>query len=144
VAAVASISRTTLSLPETKLHHVGIIVPEPEQVQVLMELLGLQAGHTQYVPQYEADCIFTWGERGVLEFVVPRGGVLTRFNKGAGGLHHIALEVDDLEGRSAELRAKGVELLEEKPIDAGRLWINFLPPAYTRGIIIELVQPKAG
>jgi methylmalonyl-CoA/ethylmalonyl-CoA epimerase len=143
-AAAASIPRATLSIPETKLHHVGIIVPAAEQVQVLMDLLGLQVGHTQYVPQYEADCIFTWGERGVLEFVVPRGGVLTKFNKSAGGLHHIALEVNDLEGRSAELRAKGVQLLEERPVDAGCLWINFLPPAYTRGIIIELVQPKVG
>jgi hypothetical protein len=61
-----------------------------------------------------------------------------------GGLHHIAFEVDDLESRSTELRAKGVVLLEEKPVDAGSLWINFLPPSYTRGIIVELVQPKVG
>ncbi len=73
---------------------------------------------------------------------MPRGGVLTRFNKGLGGLHHIALEVDDLERQSSELRAKGVELLSEQPVDAGPILINFLPPAYTRGIIVELVQVK--
>jgi len=121
---------------------VGIIVPDLEQVQVLLDLLGLESGRTQYVPPYDADCIFTQGERGVVEFVVPRGGVLTRFNKGLGGLHHIALEVDNLERQSGELRAKGVELLSERPVDAGPILINFLPPAYTRGIIVELVQVK--
>jgi methylmalonyl-CoA/ethylmalonyl-CoA epimerase len=131
-----------LSSPENKFHHVGIIVPEMEQIHVLLDLLGLEAGRTQYMPQYEADCIFTTGERGLIEFVVPRQGVLAKFNKGMGGLHHIAIEVDDIERRSAELRAKGVELLEKTPVDAGPLWINFLPPLYTRGIIVELVQPK--
>jgi len=131
-----------LPSPRVNLHHVGIIVPDLEQVQALLDLLGLESGRTQYVPPYDADCIFTQGERGVVEFVVPRGGVLTRFNKGLGGLHHIALEVDDLERQCSELRAKGVELLSERPVDAGPILINFLPPAYTRGIIVELVQVK--
>jgi methylmalonyl-CoA/ethylmalonyl-CoA epimerase len=132
-----------LSLPETNLHHVGIIVPDAERIQDLLNLLCMEVGHTHYVPLYNADCVFTRGERGIIEFVVPRGGVLAKFNKGFGGLHHIAIEVDDIEARCAELRAQGVELLEEKAVDAGGLWINFLTPASTRGIIVELVQPKS-
>jgi catechol 2,3-dioxygenase-like lactoylglutathione lyase family enzyme len=131
-----------LASSQTGLHHVGIIVPDLNQVQLLMKLLKLEPGRTQYVPQYDADCIFTRGERGVIEFIVPRGGVLTKFNKGMGGLHHVALEVDDLDRRCAELRSEGIELLEATPVDAGPLLINFLPPAYTRGFIVELVQPK--
>jgi methylmalonyl-CoA epimerase len=129
---------------ETKLHHVGIVVPDLERIQLLLDLLGMEVGHTQYVPQYEADCYFTRGQGSVIEFVVPRGGILQKFNKGFGGLHHIAIEVDDIESRSAELRAEGVELLEEKAVDAGWIWINFLTPASTRGLIVEIVQPKAG
>ena len=79
-----------MSSSQTKLHHVGIIVPDLNQVQLLMELLKLEPGRTQYVPQYDADCIFTQGDSGVIEFIVPRGGVLTKFNKGLGGLHQIA------------------------------------------------------
>jgi methylmalonyl-CoA/ethylmalonyl-CoA epimerase len=131
-----------LSSSQTNLHHVGIIVPDLDQVRLLMELLKLEPGRTQYVPQYDADCYFTRGENGVIEFIVPRSGVLTKFNKGLGGLHHIALEVEDLEQRSAEMRSEGIELLEAKPVDAGPLLINFLPPAYTRGIVVELVQQK--
>jgi catechol 2,3-dioxygenase-like lactoylglutathione lyase family enzyme len=115
------------------------------QLDALLLLLGLEAGSSQYVPRYEAECIFARGSGAVpgIEFIVPRGGKLAKFNKGAGGLHHIALEVDDLDSFSAELAAEQVELLEQRPVDAGSLRINFLPPAYTRGIIVEFVERKA-
>jgi acyl carrier protein/catechol 2,3-dioxygenase-like lactoylglutathione lyase family enzyme len=143
--AAKSLPRAHSKLAGPRLHHVGIIVPDSSQVQVLMALLGLRAGERQYVPEYEADCFFTetGGPGAVIEFIVPTGGKLAKFNKGMGGVHHIALEVDDLEGYSAGLAAEGVSLLEDHPVDAGRLLINFLPPAYTRGIIVEFVQTKS-
>ncbi len=130
---------------QNRLHHVGIVVPELANVEVLLRLLGLEAGVSQYVPQYESECIFTRGAGTVpgIEFIVPRGGKLAKFNKGMGGLHHIALEVDDLDAFSADLAAEDVQLLEPRPVDAGRLRINFLPPAYTRGIIVEFVETRA-
>jgi methylmalonyl-CoA/ethylmalonyl-CoA epimerase len=121
---------------------VGIIVPDLERVRALMSLLGLEPGASEYVPEYEADCFFTCGAGSALEFIVPRGGKLALYNKGVGGLHHIALEVENLQEFSTQLRAQGVDLLEERPVDAGRLWINFLPPAYTRGLIVEFVESK--
>ena len=127
-------------MPAT-LHHVGIIVPDAEQMRGLMDLLGLKEGRRYYVPEYEAECVFTEGEGGAIEFILPRGGKLAKFNKGMGGLHHIALQVDSLEKASDELKAKGVELLESRPVDAGPIRINFLPPIYTRGIIVEYVEP---
>jgi methylmalonyl-CoA/ethylmalonyl-CoA epimerase len=124
-----------------KLHHVGIVVPDEEQVQMLLSLLGLNAGRRQYVAQYDADCVFTLGEGGVIEFIIPRGGKLTQFNKGMGGLHHIALQVADLEALARDLKDKQVDLLEPDPVDAGPIRINFLPPVYTRGLIVEFIEP---
>jgi len=126
-----------------RLHHVGIIVPDGEQARFLLDLLGLTESRRYYVPEYEAECLFTSGPAGVIEFIIPRGGKLAKFNKGMGGLHHLALEVADLEQTAAEMRVKGYELLEREPVDAGPIWINFLPPAVTRGIIVEFVQTKA-
>jgi methylmalonyl-CoA/ethylmalonyl-CoA epimerase len=132
-----------LSPPETaRLHHVGIVVPDEAQVASLLDLLGLQAAHTSYVSEYEADCIFTAGPGACIEFVVPRGGSLTRFNRGVGGLHHIAVEVPDLSAATHELRQRGVQLLEEKAVETDILKINFIPPIYTRGIIVELVEAR--
>jgi catechol 2,3-dioxygenase-like lactoylglutathione lyase family enzyme len=121
---------------------VGIICPDRAQVVALMSMLGLRAGSETYVAAYDADCIFSEGTGGCIEFIIPRGGKLKTFNKGAGGLHHVALEVDDLALESARLRAEGVQLLEESSVDAGDLLINFVPPSFTRGVIVELVQQK--
>jgi methylmalonyl-CoA/ethylmalonyl-CoA epimerase len=125
----------------SSLHHVGIIVPDEEQMRNLTTLLGLKEGRRYYIAEYEAECVFTEGEGGAIEFILPRGGKLAKFNKGMGGLHHIALQVDSLENASEDLKRQGVELLEPRPIDAGPIRINFLPPAYTRGIIVEFVEP---
>jgi hypothetical protein len=107
-----------------------------------MALLRLEPSSETYVPAYEADCIFSKGTGGCIEFIIPRGGKLKNFNKGAGGLHHVALEVDDLAAESERLAAAGVRLLEEKPVDAGDILINFVPPIFTRGVILELVQRR--
>lgn len=128
----------------SRLHHVGIIVPDVEQVDLLVGLLGLERGHDEYVADYEAQCYFTRGEGAAIEFIVPTGGKLKTFNKGFGGIHHIALEVEDLTTACAELRDKGVKLLEQHPVDAGSILINFIPPLYTRGIIVELIQRNTG
>lgn len=122
------------------LHHVGIIVPNEEQMRNLMTLLDLHEGRRYYISEYDAECVFTEGRGGVIEFILPRGGKLKQFNKGMGGLHHIALQVSSLEKASVELKDKGVELLESQPVDAGPIRINFLSPSYTRGIIVEFVE----
>jgi methylmalonyl-CoA/ethylmalonyl-CoA epimerase len=128
-----------LKLP---LHHVGIVEPTEADVQALMSLLGLEEDYRGFVPQWSALCIFT-KPRGAsaIEFVVPQGGPLVRFNKGIGGLHHIALEVDDLRAAADALAAENMKLLEPAPIKgAGSFLCNFLSPGYTRGITVELVQ----
>jgi methylmalonyl-CoA/ethylmalonyl-CoA epimerase len=132
---------------QSRLHHVGIIVSDEEQVNLLAALLGLGRGDSEYVAEYEAQCYFTGagtaGTGAAIEFIVPRpDSKLTKFNKGFGGLHHIALEVDDLADASAALRERGVKLLEDHPVDAGSLLINFVPPLYTRGFIVEFIQRK--
>ena len=125
-----------------RLHHVGIVEPDFERVDALLDLLGLERGSTQYVPEYEADCVFTANDGSAIEFIVPRGGKLARFNNGLGGLHHIAVEVESLQGLAERLSEDDVPLLEEHPVEAGDILINFLLPIYTRGFTVEFVESK--
>lgn len=124
------------------LHHVGIVQPSEEDALQMMALLGLQEDYRGFVPQFSALCIFTRRTEGSpIEFVIPDGGPLERFNKGAGGLHHIALEVPDLDVLAAELAAQDMRLLEPSHVKgAGNFLCNFLSPVYTRGVTIEYVQ----
>jgi methylmalonyl-CoA/ethylmalonyl-CoA epimerase len=57
------------------------------------------------------------------------------------GLHHIAYEVDDLEATLAELKSKGVPLIDEAPRKGGRgHMVAFVHPKGNHGLLVELIQ----
>jgi hypothetical protein len=124
------------------LHHAGIVQPTEADAMEMMAFLGLDEDYRGFVPTWSALCIFTKpAGRSPIEFVVPRGGPLVRFNKGAGGLHHIALETPDLLRLAAELAKDDLTLIEPQPVKgAGDFLCNFLSPVSTRGIAVEFVQ----
>jgi len=124
------------------LHHVGIVQPSEADAIALMAMLGLEEDYRGFVPQWSALCIFTKpAGRSPIEFVVPRGGPLERYNKGAGGLHHIALEVRSLDAIARRLEKEDMRLLESQHVKgAGNFLCNFLSPGFTRGILVEFVQ----
>ena len=63
-------------------------------------------------------------------------------NGGRGGIQHIALLVDDLEAALADLKEKGIRLIDEKPRKgAGNKMIAFIHPKATHGVLLELCQP---
>ncbi len=131
-----------MNAEDARLHHVGIVVPSEEQASVLMGLLGLVEEGRGYVEHYQALCIFTAGNGGSpLELVVPSGGRLREFNRGVGGLHHIAIAVGSLAELTERLGERGIALLEREPVrGAGSFLCNFLAPLYTRGVIVEFVE----
>lgn len=126
-----------------RLHHVGIIMTTMERAQQFMEQFGLEEDYREYVDAYQAWCIFTKysAEESPVELVVPTAGKLTEFNKGKGGLHHIAFEVEDVRAARDEYTSKGMEMLEEVPAKgAGGIIVNFLRPRYGLGVLVEFVE----
>jgi methylmalonyl-CoA/ethylmalonyl-CoA epimerase len=117
-------------------------MPSEERASDLMHLLGLEESHRGLVEAYGATCIFTQGNGGsAIELVVPTGGMLAKFNHGAGGLHHVALVVDSIADVQRSFVERGMNLLEAEPVrGAGNFLCNFLPPAYTRGVIVEFIE----
>ena len=124
------------------LHHVGIVVPDADEMAAMMATLGLVEDYRGYVPEFQALCVFTAGNgASPIEFVIPDGGPLLKFNKGFGGLHHLAYLTASLDATAAELSAKGMKLLEENHVKgAGPFRCNFLSPVYTRGLTIEYIE----
>jgi methylmalonyl-CoA/ethylmalonyl-CoA epimerase len=129
-------------MPALKLHHVGIVQPTEQDALQLMALLGMEEEYRGYVDQWQSWCIFARSANAsTIEFIVPTGGVLAKFNKGAGGLHHIAIEVADLDVARDRLATAGLQFLEKTHVKgAGDFMCNFVSPVYTRGIQIEFVQ----
>jgi catechol 2,3-dioxygenase-like lactoylglutathione lyase family enzyme len=95
---------------KNKIHHIGIIVPNEEQANFLLPLIGLERGHSVYVKEYQATCIFGKGDGKLLEFIIPDvNSKLSKFNNGLGGIHHLAIETSDIK-RTMEYLDKEFEI----------------------------------
>jgi len=81
-----------------------------------------------------------------IELMDPVGseGVIARFLEKRGeGIHHISLEVDDIDSALASIEAKGAELLNSEPQPGAEGKIAFLHPRTAHGVLIELVEVKS-
>ena len=113
------------------------------RAEEFMNIFNFEIDREEYVEAYHAQCIFTKKKENevALEFIIPTEGVLTQYNGGKGGIHHIALEVEDVEAVREEYESMGRKMLEESPAQgACGIIVNFLRPRYGAGILVEFVQ----
>lgn len=130
----------------TKLEHIGIAVRSLEEARRAYEALGLTPAGVEEVPSERVRvALFPVGESRI-ELLEPtaEGSVVHRFLEARGeGIHHIALEVEDLEAACEELRAAGLRLVYETPQPGeGGGRVNFVHPASAHGVLIELRQGR--
>jgi catechol 2,3-dioxygenase-like lactoylglutathione lyase family enzyme len=137
-------TETTLLHESHRLHHVGIVQPDMAAAETFMEIFGHAEDYRGYVEAFECWCIFCTAPAGsaAVELVVPTGGSLARFNRGAGGLHHYAFETPDIRVLQDDFAKRDVTMLLPEPVKgAGNFLCNFINPIATRGILVEYVQP---
>ena len=129
-----------------KIDHIGIAVKSLTESSKLYELLGIKSTGTEEVAeQIVKVAFFPVGDSEVelLESTAPDGPIARYIEKNGEGMQHLALRVDDLEAALAELKAKGVRLIDEKPrYGAGGARIAFIHPKSTGGILLELSEKK--
>ncbi len=128
-----------------KVDHIGIAVKSIEATKKLYhDLLGLDhAGNETVEEQKVTTAFFPVGDSEVelLESTSPDGPVAKYLEKRGEGVQHIAFRVENIEEALAELKAKGVQLIDEKPRrGAGGAKIAFLHPKSTYGVLVELCQ----
>ncbi len=131
-----------------KLNHLGIAVEDIEKALGLWrEGLGLENVHTEVVEeQMVRVAMLPVGETRIelLEPTAVESPVAKFIDKRGPGIHHIALEVTDIEASLAKLKENGAKLIDETPrIGAEECLIAFVHPKSTGGVLIELVQKAA-
>lgn len=128
-----------------KIDHIGIAVKSIENGRNFWsDVLGLAfEGDETVTAQKVKTAFFPVGESEVelLESTAPDGPVAKFIDKKGEGIQHIAFRVENIEAALAELKGKGVRLIDETPrMGAGGAKIAFLHPSATSGVLVELCQ----
>ena len=79
----------------------------------------------------------------LLQSTDPDGQIAKFIQKRGQGIHHIAFEVDDIQGELDRLKTKGIKLINEKPyLNAHKELVAFLHPKSTFGVLVELIEKR--
>ena len=129
----------------TVVDHIGIAVKSiDEALKFWEEALGIHCHGVEEVAEQKVKTAFlplgdtevellegTSEESPVSKFIAAKGG----------GIHHLAIRVENLEAALEELKAKGVRLIDEKPrMGAGGAKIAFVHPKASGGVLLELSE----
>lgn len=131
-----------------KISHVAVAVEDVDEALAKYErALGLTPTSREHVASQKVEAALLPIGESSIELIAPNGndGVKKFLEKRGPGLHHIAVEVEDLEGALALLKALGVPLIDESPrVGAHGHKVAFLHPKALGGVLVELVEPIAG
>jgi methylmalonyl-CoA/ethylmalonyl-CoA epimerase len=130
-----------------KVDHIGIAVKDlAEAKKFYTDVLGMKVQGEETVEQQKVKvCFVPCGdsELELLESTSPEGPIAKFIEKNGEGIQHIALRVDSIEKALADLKARGVRLIDESPrYGAGGASIAFIHPKATGGILLELSQRR--
>ncbi len=128
-----------------KIYHLGYAVENLQAAADFYEThFGAQPGEPETVEEQGiVATMFQVGESNIelLQPTRPDSPVGKFLAKNGEGFHHVAFAVEDLEAALAELKANGVELIDEEPrIGAGGMRLAFVHPKSAFGVLTELVE----
>lgn len=127
------------------LDHVAILVSDLDAaIALYRDVYGLPLAEVEEVPTEQVRVAIFGHGAGRIELVSPTGPdspMAKALERRGEGLHHVCVEVPDLEQAMAGLRAAGAPLLDEKPRPgAGGARVAFVHPKGSRGVLVELRQ----
>ena len=128
-----------------KINHLGIATRGiDEALGFWSDALGLENVHTEVVEDQKVRVAMLALGESRIELLEPTSddSPISKFlDKRGGGVHHIAVEVDDIEASLAKLKEKGMRLIDEAPrIGAEGCLVAFVHPSSANGVLLELVQ----
>jgi methylmalonyl-CoA/ethylmalonyl-CoA epimerase len=125
--------------------HIGIAVGDlGASLAFFRDALGLELDAPEDVPSQRVRAHFLQAGQAAIELVEPTAddSPIAKFVAKRGpGIHHVALRVEDIVAALAQLKAKGIRLIDETPRPgAHHSLVAFIHPASTHGVLVELKQ----
>ena len=127
------------------INHVAVVVDDMDKsLAFWRDALGIELHELRDVPAEQSQVAFLPLAGAEVELVMPTtddSGIAKYLAKRGPGMHHLCLEVDDIEGTMNELKAKNIRLINEEPRTAadGKKYA-FVHPESTGGVLVELYQ----
>ncbi len=127
-------------------NHIAIVVEDMDAaLNFWRDALGLPLQKTEDNPTEEVQIAFLPVGDSEIELLKPTtdsSGIAKYLAKKGAGLHHVCVEVEDIEGVMARLRAHGIELINDAPKlrPDGVTRYAFVHPKSTQGVLVELYQ----
>jgi len=127
------------------INHIAVVVDDMEKsLSFWRDGLGIDLHELRDVPAEKSQVAFLPLAGSELELVKPisdDSGIAKYLAKRGPGMHHICVEVDDIDGMLAQLKSKGIRLINEEPrIAADGKKYAFVHPESTSGVLVELYQ----
>jgi methylmalonyl-CoA epimerase len=127
-----------------KIDHIAIVVESLDvALGVYRDALGMTVTDVREMPEQDVKMAFLPTGDSEIELLEPLSadsGIGKYLAKRGEGLHHICLEVDDIDATLADLKAKGAQLIDETPKRGAYGRIAFIHPKGAHGVLVELVQ----
>jgi len=129
----------------TRIDHIAVVTGDLDgALSFWQQALGIELTHVQEVPAEAAKVAFLPVGGSEIELVNPTtldSGLAQYLEKRGPGMHHVCLEVDDIEGMLVQLKEKGVRLINETPRQGlGGKQYAFIHPKSTGGVLVELYE----
>ena len=133
-------------MPKVKrIDHIAILVDGMrETLEFWHDALGIEVSRIQDMPAELAEIAFLPTGESEIELVRPTtgdSGLAKYLEKRGPGMHHLCLEVDDIAGMLAQLKARGIQLINEQPrVGADGKQYAFIHPKSAHGVLVELYE----
>lgn len=129
-----------------RIDHVGIAVLDPQAgLATFRDALGLRLEEVEDIPGQKLRSYHLRIGESSLELLFPTDpeSTVARFLEKKGpGIHHLSLEVDDIEAERDRMAAAGLEPLSPEPfVGAGGKKVIFFHPRTTGGVLLEICEP---
>ena len=130
-----------------KIAHIGIAVESIEQwIGFYRDVLGLDYGGSEEVPEQKVRVAFLTIGESKIELLEPTSddSPIAKFlEKRGSGIHHVAIQVDDIEAALARHQEAGARLIDSTPrVGAHNMKIAFIHPKASGGVLLELCEPS--
>ncbi len=128
-----------------QINHIAVVVDDMDKaLSFWRDALGMELHEMRDVPAEKSKVAFLPLHGSDVELVQPTSddsGVAKYLAKRGPGMHHLCLEVDDIDAMLMQLKSKGVRLINEEPRTAadGKKYA-FIHPESTAGVLVELYQ----